>query len=72
MSMGGGGGGCDNGTLDASGKQGPTVNCTLQVTNFSSFYDGTWVPIVHVQGRKNSNLFGFYLWIQGPWVGMVP
>ena len=23
---------------------------------------------MHVQGRKSSNLFGFYLWIQGPWV----
>ena len=38
----------------------------LQVANFYSCYNDTWVPIVHVQGGKSSNLSGFYLWIQGP------
>ena len=51
-----------------SGKQGaPKHNGILQVTNFSSCYNDTWVPIVHVQGGKSSHLSGFYLWIQGPW-----
>ena len=58
-----------NPSLDASNQGGPTANCTLQVTNFTSFYGGTRVPVVHVQGKNCSNLFGFYLWIQDPWGG---
>ena len=58
----------DNVNLHASGKQGgPNHNGILQVTNLSFCYNDTWVPIVHVQGGKSSNLSGFYLWIQGPW-----
>ena len=64
------GGPRDNSTPDVSRKQGgPTVNCTLQVTNFPFCYGGTWVPIVHLQGKSCFNLFGLYLWIQDPWGG---
>ena len=39
-------------------------NCTMNVTNFSCFHDGNWVPVVHLQGRDKVHLNGFYLWNQ--------
>ena len=63
------GGWYGNPSLDANNQGGPTAYCTLQVTNLTSFYGGTRVPVVHVQGKNCSNLFGFYLWTQDPWGG---
>ena len=59
--------------VEASMNQGGTTSsCTLQVTNFSSPYGDTRVPIVHLQGKNFPNILAFIFGFKIPGVGTVP